>query len=342
MAVTEAEPLANQRQPAPAPTRRVKLGTILKLGVAVGVMAFILARAGLGALYQALAEADWRWVLLALGLATAAMVVNTARWQLMLRGQGARVPLVSLVRLYLVAMFFNNVLPSRFGADVVRAYGAAGMGTSKTQSAAAVLMDRLVGAISVLALGSLAIALRSSDLPPVFLQMIVAGSAMSLVALAFMVYRNDRLANLRLRVLAMTEISVLGFKLRPRLETALNALRSYSRAPGIVVQGFLISLVANGLSVINLYLYALAVRAEGSHGLVGLGDVATIAPFILAIGLVPISPNGIGTIEAAMVVLFGALGVDEHVALAVALLRRLSLLVLSLVGGVLYALRRRS
>jgi uncharacterized membrane protein YbhN (UPF0104 family) len=68
--------------------------------------------------------------------------------------------------------------------------------------------------------------------------------------------------------------------------------------------------------------------------------VATIAPFILAIGLVPISPNGIGTIEAAMVVLLGTLGVDEHVALAVALLRRLSLLVLSLVGGVLYAFRR--
>lgn len=335
MAVTEAEPLAGRDRMVRSEGWRIKPGTLLKLGVAVGVMAFVLARAGLDALLQTLVEAEWGWVLLAIGLAAAAMVVNTTRWQLMLRGQGAKVPLGSLVRLYLVAMFFSNVLPSRFGADVVRAYGAAALATSKTRSAAAVLMDRLVGAISVLALGSFAIALKASELPPVFLQMIVGGSLLSLVALALMLYRNDRLADLRLRVLALTEISAFGFKLRPRLETALNALRSYSRAPGVVVQGFLISLVANGLSIVNLYLYARAVRAD-----VGLGDVATIAPFILAVGLLPISPNGIGTIEAAMVVLLSALGVDQHLALAIALLRRLSQLVLSLVGGVLYALRR--
>jgi uncharacterized protein (TIRG00374 family) len=256
---------------------------------------------------------------LAIGISAVAMVINTARWQLMLRGQGAQAPLVSLVRLYLVAMFFNNVLPSRLGADVVRAYGAAMMATTKTRSAAAVLMDRLVGAISVLALGTAAIAMSASDLPPVYLQMIVASSVISLVMLGLMLYRNDRLADFRLRVLALTEVSIFGFKLRPRLETALNALRSYSRAPAVVVQGFLISLVANGFSMVNLYLYARAIRAD-----VGLGDVATIAPFILAIGLLPISPNGIGTVEAAMVVLFGALGVDQHLA------------------GILYAVRRFS
>jgi uncharacterized protein (TIRG00374 family) len=152
-----------------------------------------------------------------------------------------------------------------------------------------------------------------------------------------MLYRNDRLAELRLKVLTLTEITVFGLKVRPRVEEALNALRSYSRARSVVIKGFLISLVANGFSMVNLYLYARAVRAD-----VSLGDVATISPFILAIGLLPISPNGIGTIEATFVLLFGALGVDEHVALAIAILRRLALLVLSLVGGVLYAVRRFS
>ena len=321
----------------PVGARRIKPMTVAKLVVAAALMAFVLSRAGLDALLQTLAEADWGWVVLAIAISTMAMVINVARWQLMLRGQGATARLASLVRLYLIAMFFNNVLPSRVGADVVRAYGAAMIATTKTRSAAAVLMDRLVGAISVLALGTAAIALSASDLPPIYLQMIVGSSAISLVLLGLMLYRNDRLADFRLRVLALTEVSIFGFKLRPRLETALNALRSYSRAPGVVVRGFLISLVANGFSMVNLYLYARAVRAD-----VGLGDVATIAPFILAIGLVPISPNGIGTVEAAMVVLFGALGLDQHLALAIALLRRLSLLVLSLVGGILYAVRRFS
>jgi uncharacterized protein (TIRG00374 family) len=198
-------------------------------------------------------------------------------------------------------------------------------------------MDRLVGAVSVLVLGMTAIMLDASRLPDIYLQLTAGVFCVSLAVLGLMLYRNDRLAELRLKVLTLTEITVFGLKVRPRVEEALNALRSYSRARSVVIKGFLISLVANGFSMVNLYLYARAVRAD-----VSLGDVATISPFILAIGLLPISPNGIGTIEATFVLLFGALGVDEHVALAIAILRRLALLVLSLVGGVLYAFRRFS
>jgi glycosyltransferase 2 family protein len=318
-------------------TKRLSPMTILKLGIAIGLSAIVLSKAGIEALAQTLREADWAWVLLAIGSATVAMVINVVRWRLMLRGQGADAPLPRLIRFYLVGMFFNNVLPSRLGADVVRAYGVSLTSTSKTRSVAAVLMDRLVGAVSVLVLGMAAILLRRSRLPEVYLQLTVGVFAFSLLLLALMLYRDDRLTQLRLRLLGLIDVSIFGFKLRPRAEGALNALRSYSRSRRVVVQGFLISLVANGFSMINLFLYARAVRAD-----VGLGDVATIAPFILAVGLLPISPNGIGTIEATFVVLFGALGLDEHVALAIAILRRLALLVLSLVGGLLYAVRRFS
>jgi uncharacterized protein (TIRG00374 family) len=234
-------------------------------------------------------------------------------------------------------MFFNNILPSRVGGDVVRAYGVSLMATTKTRSAAAVLMDRLVGAVSVLVIGMLAILLSASRLPEIYRAFTVALFCGSLLVLGLMLYRDDRLARLRLRILTLGDISILGFKVRPRLEDALDALRSYSRSRDVVAKGFLISLVANGFSIINLFLYAQAVRAD-----VGLGDVATIAPIILAVGLLPISINGIGTLEVTFMVLFGALGVDTRVAVAIALLRRLALLALSLVGGVLYAVRRFS
>jgi uncharacterized protein (TIRG00374 family) len=336
LAQVNQPPIAEQT----APKRRVggvKKSTVLKLMVTVALTAFVLSRADLAALVQTFQEADWGWVALALGVSALAMVINTARWQIMLRGQDAAVPLASLVRLYLVGMFFNNILPSRLGGDVVRAYGAAQMGTSKTRSAAAVLMDRLIGAISVLTIGMAAILLDASRLPDIYLQLTAGTFLFGLVMLGLMLYRNDRLSATRRRLLGLTDLSILGFKIRPRLEAAVDALRSYSRRPGLVVQAFAISTLANGLSMLNLYLYARAVRAD-----VGLGDVATIAPFILAVGLLPISINGLGTIELTFVVLFGALGVDEHLAIAIAILRRLSLLVLSLLGGVLYALRKFS
>jgi uncharacterized membrane protein YbhN (UPF0104 family) len=272
-------------------SRGIKPTTVIKLVVTVGLSAFVLSRAGVEELVDTLGNVDWRWVLLAICLAASAMVINVGRWQLMLRGQSAKAPLPSLIRLYLVGMFFNNVLPSRLGGDVVRAYGASLIATTKTRSAAAVIMDRLVGAFSVLVIGMMAIGLSASRLP----------------------------------------------EIRPRFEAAIDALRSYSRMRGVVAQGFLISLVANGFSIFNLYLYARAVQAD-----VGFGDVATIAPIILAVGLLPISINGIGTIEATFMLLFGTLGVDAHVSIVMAILRRLALLVLSLAGGVLYAARRFS
>jgi uncharacterized protein (TIRG00374 family) len=335
-AASKTEPLVE----APEVERRsaiVRPGTLIKLLVAIGLLAFVISRAGVEELLSTFGYADWRWVALAISLAAVAMVINVVRWQLMLRGQAANAPLASLVRLYLVGMFFSNVLPSRVGGDVVRAYGASLMATTKTRSAAAVLMDRLVGAVSVLVIGMVAILLSASRLPEIYRAFTVALFGGSLVVLGLMLYRNDSLADLRLRILTLSDITIFGFKVRPRLQDALDALRSYSRSRDVVAKGFLISLVANGLSIINLFLYAQAVRAD-----VGLGDVATIAPIILAIGLLPISINGIGTIEVTFMVLFGALGVDTRVAVAIALLRRLALLALSLVGGVLYAVRRFS
>jgi hypothetical protein len=329
-----AEPAAAAPE-AQTESRGVNLWTVLKIIVTIGVSAYVLSRAGVEALAQTLREADWHWVALAIALATVAMVINVGRWQLMLRGQNAEASLASLVRLYLVSMFLSNLLPSRLGGDVVRAYGTSLSATTKTRSVAAVFMDRLVGAISVLMLAMAAIVLSASRLPDVYLQVTVGFFALSLVVLALMLYRNDRLAQLRLGLLSRSDISLFGLKIRPRLQAALDALRSYSRWRGIVVRGLLVSLVANGFSMVNLFLYAKAVRAN-----VQLGDVATIAPFVMAVGLLPISINGIGTIEATFVVLFAALGIDEHVALAIAILRRLALLVLSLAGGVLYAARR--
>jgi len=319
------------------PTTRLRIsrGTVAKLVVTVAVSAYVLWRAGLGDALETLASTEWRYVALATTFAVLAMVLNVKRWQMMLRGQGGPAPLASLVRLYLIAMFFNNVLPSRFGGDVVRAYGASIVATSKTRSVAAVFMDRLVGAISVLLLGVLALVANPAVIPWQFAQMLLVGLAISLVALGLLLVRSRLLEGFREAALGLANVSILGLRVRPKLEAAVDAIRSYSRARRLVGRALAVSMLANGLSIVNLYLYALSVRADLS-----LTEVAVVAPVVLAVGVLPLSINGLGTIELTFVILFGAMGVDSHVALAVALLRRFVLLALSLVGGLLYAIRR--
>jgi glycosyltransferase 2 family protein len=316
-------------------TPRIPWGLILKVSIAVAVTAYVLSRAGLGDALGTLRSAQWALVALAAVFATIAMVLNVTRWRMMISAQGSDAPLTTLVRLYLVGMFFNNILPSRFGADVVRAYGAAGVAAGRTRSVASVVMDRLVGAISVLILGLVAVVVRPSMIEGRLGQSLIVMFVGLVGVLALLMYRSERTGRLRDAVLSLTDVSVFGIRLRSRVDAALDAMRSYAGARGLVLRALSISLLANGLSIVNLYLYGSAVGAG-----VTLGDVAAVAPIILAVGLLPLSINGLGTVELAFVVLFGAMGVPEPISLAIAILRRLVLLGMSLVGGVLYTVKK--
>jgi uncharacterized protein (TIRG00374 family) len=319
----------------PASRPAISRGSLLKLTITIALCAYVLVQFGVADALQTLRDTQWRIVALAGASALLAMVLNVKRWQMMLQGQGSSAPLPGLIRLYLIGMFFNNILPSRFGGDVVRAYGTSIRTTTKTRSVAAVLMDRLVGAISVLLLGVIAILANPSVIPGQLVELLVIGLVVAVGSLSVLLYRGSRFGGIRQRLLGLASFSVFGINVRSKVEAGIDAVRSYSRARGLIGRALAVSMVANGLSIVNLFLYSQAVGAGLS-----LSEVAVVAPVILAVGLLPLSINGIGTIELTFVVLFGAMGVESHVALAVALLRRLVLLGISLFGGLLYAFRR--
>ena len=319
-----------------APIKKgVRPGQLLKIGVTLGLSAYVLWKAGLGDAIDMLRMATWGWVAFAACSALLAMVLNVRRWQMMLAGQGEAAPLPTLIRLYLVAMFFNNVLPSRFGGDVVRAYGASIRLTTKTRSAAAVVMDRLVGAISVLLLGVMALSLNPSVVPLQLGELLVAGLVIGVGVVGLLLARSPRLGGAWGLLAHVEKVPLVGRGLRPRVEAAGDAIRSYAHERPLIARALAISMVANGLSIVNIYLYGLAVGAD-----ISLAQAAVVTPVVLAVALLPISLNGLGTTELTFVILFGAMGVPPDVALAIGILRRLVLLGQSLIGGLLYSARR--
>jgi len=74
-----------------------------------------------------------------------------------------------------------------------------------------------------------------------------------------------------------------------------------------------------------------AIRAL--HGDVELYQAALIAPLVIFVSAVPIAINGLGVTEAAFVLLFAQVGLRPEVALASAILRRVLLVGISLVGA---------
>ena len=128
---------------------------ILKVGVSVGLLAWLFRQVDAGRLWAAVKSASWLWLAVAALLYFAMLLVSSWRWNTLLRAQGIVVRLRTLIGSFLVATFFNNFLPSNIGGDVVRVRDTSGPANSKTLAATVVLVDRGLGLLALVLVAAL-------------------------------------------------------------------------------------------------------------------------------------------------------------------------------------------
>src|SRR4051812_46675083 len=121
------------------PKRRALLLPALRLIVSLALVAWVFHRARFAEVADAFRSADPWPVLLALALNPLGTWASVSRWRLLLRTRGVDVPLGSLVRAFLVGVFFNNLLPSTIGGDAVRAWESSRAGADRSTAVAVVL-----------------------------------------------------------------------------------------------------------------------------------------------------------------------------------------------------------
>src|SRR5260370_25069286 len=83
------------------------------------LLAFVLWKANAQAVWRSLSTLDARLFALAALLYGACQLLSSLRWGLILRALGAPVRPRRLFALYLVGMFFNQLLPGSIGGGVV-------------------------------------------------------------------------------------------------------------------------------------------------------------------------------------------------------------------------------
>ena len=159
---------------------RVGLGTI----VSAVVLAALLWFTDPAQIWDTLSAADMRWIAAATLVNIATIPVMAWRWKLLLRAKKIPVPMGWLIRTYFVALFLGQFLPAAIGGDAVRAVELARRTHAAPEAVASVLIDRLVGVVSLVALAVLAYAAGggSSGRPEVA----VAEAMFGLAALAIL------------------------------------------------------------------------------------------------------------------------------------------------------------
>jgi hypothetical protein len=313
---------------------RDRLITLLKVVISLGLTAWVFSRVHLADVGLQLASVNMWFFLAALLLYFVAIIVNAAKWQVLLRAQQVSIPFGPVVQFQFIGAFFNNVLPANVGGDVMRGYWLARYTDRAADAAVSVIVDRIVGLMAYM----------SSAVLAAFLLVSLTGNTelrgvewVALVALLAMATGLAVLLSRRLRAL----ISVIFTwrwlaPLAPiwgRLSDAFNAYRFRIDALALA---FGIALVGIGCTALVNWCLS---RSMG--GLMPLSVILLFNPLIALVLMLPISIGGLGVNQTAYPFFYGLAGVPAGHAVAVSLLMQLVMILGSLPGLVFWLLGRQ-
>ena len=255
------------------------------------------------------------WLLAAL-LYLGAQLVSSLRWQILARRLGFQQPLGQFINFYFIGMFFNLVLPTSVGGDVVRAWYLDGGSKRRSTAFLAVFQDRLSGLLVLLTIGCAAVAFCPYNLDWWIPWVVWGAAALGIAGLA------------ALPLLA--RFHLLGPK-------HADLVRDVARSPLSVV-GFRPLALSVLVQVANVVLVMLIGRAIN----VPVQDTYywVVVPVVSLITMMPVSINGMGVREGCFVLLLGLVGVDKATAMTLSFLTFAAYSSVSLTGALFYLFGR--
>jgi hypothetical protein len=295
------------------------------------------------AMAVAIRDADYRWILAAIGAYVVVEIAAVVRWNILLKVQGIHLSAPRIVGLFLIGMFYNQFLPGGTGGDIVKTYLLwKETPTKKPGALLAVLFDRMVGLIALIIITGVLIFLRYSWLtsnpatrPYVWLVLIIFGASVLFLTTTFVVSGFNLLHKLPHR-----------FPGREKLIEVSAAYHLYARHWKATVAAFGASLVCHLGTFATFLCVAYAFRAS-----LAPVDFFAIMPVERTISSLPISFAGVGTREYILQIMLSNLcpvpaGAAPDYWFAAARLIGLTgfsvILLCCLPGGVVYFLYRPS
>lgn len=307
----------------------------LSLALALALVVWVVRSSGIEPL-KVLASVDRVYLLAAFLCYGGGVGLASWRWFLLLNHIWVRMPFLTVLRLALIGLFFNLLVPGGVGGDLIKAvYLRRESGDRYPQALLTVLLDRLVGLAGLLAIAVLAVALNASMIArgPVELQ--------GLLVLVGFTSVGGLLGGLLF--FFWPWISSLGGKwtggVRGRLPLGLQgvlrkvgeALDLLRASPLKLAALFFLSILGHLTSAMGMYLVAKSV----SFGTFQL----SFAPCLLAtqlsnlVSAVPLTPGGLGGRDLVLKLLLLAAGAPEDLSGAIPMLVTVLLICWSLVGG---------
>lgn len=306
---------------------------LFRVAVAVALTAYIIWKAHPSEVLRSAAGADWRWIAAAVALVFVDRALMAYRWMVLLCAltPGSRPAFGAVLRIFFVSSFVGTFLPS-VGGDVYRAYSLSRMNVSGGESAASVLMDRVLGVLSIVIVGlaALVVTPRMAANRWVLLTLATASGACLIAALGVF---SERFA-----ALAQSVAGRLPTHRAQRLSAGvIDSVRRYARHHGELANVLVMSILVQIVRVVQAWCLGRALGIEA-----GMLMYFVFIPIALLIMLLPITIYGLGTSQWAFGWLFGSIDVPMGAAVALSILFVALGVLGNLPGGILYAFGTRA
>ncbi|OYD82909.1 lysylphosphatidylglycerol synthase transmembrane domain-containing protein [Azospirillum brasilense] len=268
---------------------------ILGLGVSLAILALIYTQIDLGALGRALLDADAGWLAVSLGMVVPLTLLTAWRLSLLTPVPGA-LKVGEALRLTLIAGVLNMVLPSKMG-DVAKAYAITRRTALPGPAALALVVFEKGWDMIALLLWCVAALLVLSGKGALFWTLTLATGGM--LAAGLLAVSSPRTADLLFRLVQRVAPSKLGATVGALAEAWDGTLRAFWSRPARAAALIALSVFLWFLHLLQIWLFILALNGWAPFGAsLGLAALAILA------GLLPLTFAGVGTRDAALILLF--------------------------------------
>lgn len=283
--------------------------------IGLTLFVWVLSRIDVSAMAQQVVRANWLLVLLSVGLGLPFIWLKSERWRLVLQWTGSNLSSGVAFRLFSIGLLAGLVTPGQLG-EFAKALDVRRQGGTLRSGITASVGDRALDFAILLGLSAYYGMLHRYAWPELN-SLTVFLVIMALVALAATWFC----------LVAAKVLVGLPSNLRLSGKVLRKVLTDFHWSPTILLATY--TLLAYTLYSIRLYLLLLAM-GQSAPVVVFISSMAVMS----LIALLPISIAGIGTRDAALLVLFGKLNIPREAAIGFSLLVLVLYLFNALIGAV--------
>ncbi|MEA1994323.1 MAG: lysylphosphatidylglycerol synthase transmembrane domain-containing protein [Euryarchaeota archaeon] len=296
--------------------------------IGVLIILMVIKFAGFGNIYHQLKDLDQRLFVLALGLHFFIIGVRTFRWKLILSELGDDAPFHTIYKVVVTGIFINNMTPGRIAGDPMRAIMLRSS-MEKEKKFSTIIVEKMIDLLVLASITTVCAAFLFRNLPVKIGILGIAASAFILCIIIFFYY-----SVLRGELASIVNVIMKPLPLKSKKKEVLQFVRKAQEGvrdiknPKIIGMTAILSLVCWFLEPLRFFIIFKSLGCE-----IPFVTVVAVYLFSLTLGMVPITPGGIGTMESFIILFLQAFNIGFVTATTATLLDRfISFWIITIIG----------